>query len=98
MKRKEIVLKNVSPLVVFKTSTLFLASLIAFIGAGMIMLALFTKGWKAFADTVLGTLFGIFILSPAYGVVSSCVVILYNWVAKKTGGYRMTLEIEEKDS
>ena len=96
MKKKIFVLKEISPLAAAKTSALFLASVIGLVGFLVIFGGLF-RSWKSFSDAVLGTLFGIFILSPVYGVVVGILVILYNWAARKVGGYRVTLEVEEKE-
>jgi hypothetical protein len=97
MKRKDYALKKISVLAVMKTQALFLALVLGLIGLAVTLNALAFRGWKPFTDAALGTLFGVVIVAPVYGLASGIIAALYNWAAGRTGGFQFTLIVEEKE-
>lgn len=95
---KSYALKKIDAAAVFKTVTILLALPIGLIGLLYCLVTLVAFKYTQFGGAVLGTLFGVLILSPVYGGALALLATVYNFAAAKTGGLKIDLEIEEKNS
>lgn len=99
MSKKEKIyeLKRLDAFRVFKTASLWLALIIGLVGLVYCLITLIGGKYTQFGGAVLGTLFGVLILSPIYGAALALLCAAYNFVAAKVGGYRLILDVEEKE-
>ena len=93
---KEIELKNIDGLQVFKILTIVIAICVLISGVIISLASLAVEGVGKFFTTLLGTLLLVVLLSPIYGLIAAVVAWLYNFVANLVGGLKITLNIEEK--
>lgn len=96
-KEKIYALKKIDAAAVFKTTTILLALPIGLIGLIYCLVSLAALKYTQFGGAVLGTLFGVLILSPVYGGALALLALAYNFAAAKAGGFKITLNSEEKD-
>lgn len=100
MVKKETVytLQRIDPATVFKVLTALLALVIGLVGLVYCLITFAAFKYTRFGGAVLGTLFGVLILSPIYGLALALLAAAYNFVAGKVGGLKITVSLEEPET
>ena len=93
---KEIELKSISAGQLFKVLAIIISTCVLAGGLILSLYGLVTGGMEKFLGALLGALVFATVMPLMYGAVAAITALLYNFVAKLVGGFKITLDIEDK--
>ena len=92
---REYEVKAVDAAQAFKITTVMLMIIFLFTGLVLLIINAFS-GVQAFLSTLAVTLGLILVAAPIYGAISAAACWIYNFTARKVGGCKFTLGVNEK--